>query len=81
MHQFSASCLFLLQFLIKSKNESLISKIHFPTEVENSFKKDHVTMLVICGIVRPDKKIYLSSVPARPENCPRPQFIFYFLFL
>ena len=31
--------------------------------------------------LRPDKKIYLFSVPARPENFPRPQFFFYFLFL
>ena len=32
-------------------------------------------------IIRPDKKIYLFSVPARPENCPRPQFFLNFLFL
>ena len=35
----------------------------------------------IANMVRPDKKIYLFSVPARPENCPRPEVFFYFLFL
>ena len=31
--------------------------------------------------IRPDKKIYLFSVPARPENCPRPQYVFFYIFL
>ena len=31
--------------------------------------------------VRPDKKKYLFSVPARPEKCLRPPLFFYFLFL
>ena len=32
-------------------------------------------------LLRPNKKIYLFSVPARPENCPRPQFFLFFIFV
>ena len=33
-------------------------------------------------MVRPDKKKYLFSIPARPEKCPQPQyFLFFFIFV